>query len=74
VYPTDSPVAAEVVASVGPDAALPLVQLVGGAILPCPSTTDLAGLMKRAARSTAGDKVADLLIVGAGPAGLAAAV
>lgn len=76
LYPTDSPVAAEMLAEVGPDAALPLVQLVGGAILPCPSTADLAGLMQRAARSTApdGDEVADLLIVGAGPAGLAAAV
>lgn len=76
IYPTDSPVAAEMLAEVGPDAALPLVQLVGGAILPCPSTADLAGLMQRAARSTApdGDEVADLLIVGAGPAGLAAAV
>lgn len=55
------------------DMALPAVVLLGGSILQRPSTLDLArslGLLEQPDRAI----VYDLLVVGAGPAGLAAAV
>jgi thioredoxin reductase (NADPH) len=70
--PGDDPSASELVAGVD-DASLPLVRLPGGAELQGPS----AGQVSRAlgiGRELAPREEADLLVVGAGPAGLGAAV
>ena len=69
----DDPAAAGLVARLDDAASLPLVRLPGGVDLPGPST----GQVSRAlgiGRELAPREEADLLVVGAGPAGLGAAV
>lgn len=75
IYSPDSEIGAAVLAEAGRDALLPVVQQVGGALRSRPSVAEMARLMDAASTTAvAEDEVADLLIVGAGPAGLAAAV
>jgi thioredoxin reductase (NADPH) len=68
----DSDKGREFVAKAGPDAKLPLMVLADGRILSDPSNAEIA----EAAGAPAGleDQTFDLVIVGAGPAGLSAAV
>lgn len=76
VYTSDSPIGQEVLSLAEDDAELPLVQRVGGEILSRPTVAQLAEIMD--AFGNAGGReiaeIVDLLVVGAGPAGLAAAV
>jgi thioredoxin reductase (NADPH) len=68
----DDPGAAELVKELGPDD-LPLVRLPGGADLRGPTTGEVSRALG-IGRELAPDEEADLLVVGAGPAGLGAAV
>ncbi len=84
----DSEVGRSIVAVAGPDARLPLVRMPAkrsvssssaeemnaDEILSAPTLAQLAYLMYGSVADLAEDFVADLLVVGAGPAGLAAAV
>ncbi|HEX2155152.1 MAG TPA: FAD-dependent oxidoreductase [Acidimicrobiia bacterium] len=65
--------AEELLAALDPDAALPAVVLPDGAVLPRPSARELAERTGLTVAAT-GVRVHDLVILGAGPAGLAAAV
>lgn len=74
-YPADSEVGREVVALAGEHPSYPLVQSAANApVLSNPTMTQLGALMYGAPADLDPGEVVDLLIVGAGPAGLAAAV
>ncbi|CCH78800.1 putative thioredoxin reductase [Nostocoides japonicum T1-X7] len=74
VYAPDSPIGRELRATAGPDAAYPLVQAMGGPVLSRPTLGDLGGTMYGSPEDLDPSHVYDLVVVGAGPAGLAAAV
>jgi thioredoxin reductase (NADPH) len=69
----DSETGRDVLAAL-PGAALPVVQLVGRAPLAVRSVRELASSVYRSVSESSFEGVADLAVVGAGPAGLAAAV
>lgn len=73
-YRPDSPVGRELLAEVGDDAPLPLVSAFGRPTIPGATDRLVASGFYGSPRDLGDDFVADLLIVGAGPAGLAAAV
>ncbi|GAB3299288.1 FAD-dependent oxidoreductase [Epidermidibacterium keratini] len=73
-YPADSEVGQQIIAQAGDDARLPLVRTMTGEILQDPSLADLGEALSASVSELPEDFVADLLIVGAGPAGLASAV
>ena len=73
-YSVDSPVGAELTALAGEGAALPLLQSTGGDLVSNPSQADLGRLLYGAPAEVDTSSVCDLLVVGAGPAGLGAAV
>ena len=68
----DSEQGREILAKAGPDARLPLMLLPDGRALSDPSNAEIA--LAAGAPETLDDVLFDLLIVGAGPAGLSAAV
>ena len=68
----DSEQGREILARAGPDARLPLMLLPDGRALSDPSNAEIA--LAAGAPETLDDRTFDLLIVGAGPAGLSAAV
>jgi thioredoxin reductase (NADPH) len=72
VHPADSPTGRAIIASAGPDAALPVVEVMGRTVLVDPSDRRLAEAFGVVADVAA--VIYDLAIVGAGPAGLGAAV
>ena len=74
VYDPDSPIGQEMRAAAGPDAAYPLVQALGGPVLSRPTLGELGGTMFGSPADLEAEQVYDLVVVGAGPAGLAAAV
>lgn len=81
VYGSDSDVGREVIALAEPGARLPLVQdmrrVTGpqeGQVVSAPSNEQLGAALFGTPDDLAGDVVPDLIVVGAGPAGLAAAV
>lgn len=73
-YPPDSPVGREMLAEVGLDAPLPLVSAYGRPTIVGATDQLVASSFYGSPRDLGDDYVADLLVVGAGPAGLAAAV
>ncbi len=73
-YLPDSEVGREVLALAGEDAELPLVRTSGAQVLSNPTIADLGATLSGTADDLPAGYVADLAIVGAGPAGLAAAV
>jgi len=68
----DSEQGREILAKAGPDARLPLMLLPDGRALSDPSNAEIA--LAAGAPETLDERLFDLLIVGAGPAGLSAAV
>ena len=75
VHTPDSPAGIEVLATVGPDAELPLLQGPNGELtLSRPSNADLGAALYGRPTDIGEDAICDLVIVGAGPAGLGAAV
>jgi thioredoxin reductase (NADPH) len=72
VHPADSRVGERVVGASGSDAALPVVEVMGQKVLSNPTDRDVATAF--GAVVDVGNAVFDLAVVGAGPAGLAAAV
>ena len=71
VHPPDSPTGRAILEEAGAEAALPVVRLLGRTVLADPSNLDIArafGVVNDL------DEVFDLAVVGAGPAGLGAAV
>lgn len=73
-YRPDSPMGQEMLAEVGRDAALPLVSAYGRPTIVGATDQLVASSFYGSPRDLGDDYVADLLVVGAGPAGLAAAV
>lgn len=75
-YSPDSEVGRQIVDDAGDDATLPIVDVVNGPTLVNPTLQQLAGLLQGFGRPEGDelDRDYDLVIVGAGPAGLAAAV
>lgn len=76
-YPADSEpgrAALAALADLGVEPAFPVVHGMDGRVLANPSLAELGGLMYGAPVDLDPDEVYDLLVVGAGPAGLAAAV
>lgn len=73
-YLPDSPVGREMLADVGPDAELPLVSAYGRPTITAATDQLVASSFYGSPRDLGDDYIADLLVVGAGPAGLAAAV
>jgi thioredoxin reductase (NADPH) len=74
VFDADTSVGRELVAAVGPDPAFPLVQALQGPVMANPTLAELGGLMYGSPADLDPSEVYDLVVVGAGPAGLAAAV
>ena len=72
VHALDSPVGQELAEAAGPGARLPLVEVMGRTVLADPTNRELA--VAFGAVVDVADTVFDLAIVGAGPAGLGAAV
>lgn len=70
----DSEAGREILAAAGPDAAHPVLRTRLGDVLSNPGYMELGALMNRAAPPLPDDYVADLAVIGSGPAGLAAAV
>ncbi len=73
-FHADSEVGRELRALAGPDAAYPLVQTLDGRVYSNPSVREMGALLYPPPEGFNPDDVVDLVIVGAGPAGLAAAV
>ena len=73
-YPPDSEMGRQLVEEAGPGAPLPLLQSIRGPARPVSSVHDVAILIYGRPDDIEVDTVVDLAIVGAGPAGLAAAV
>ncbi|KQX76286.1 FAD-dependent oxidoreductase [Aeromicrobium sp. Root472D3] len=73
-YRPDSPVGRELLDEVGDDAPLPLVSAYGRPTIAGATDRLVASAYYGSPRDLGDDYVADLLIIGAGPAGLAAAV
>jgi len=73
-YPSHSEVGRALIEEAGPDAPLPLVQSIRGPARPVESVHDVAIQIYGRPDDIEVDTVVDLAIVGAGPAGLAAAV
>jgi thioredoxin reductase (NADPH) len=73
-YRPDSAVGRELFAEAGPDAPLPLVSAFGRPTIAAATERSVASGFYGSPHDLGDDYVADLLIVGAGPAGLAAAV
>lgn len=77
-FPPDSAVGQEVIAAAGPDARLPLVRstlpAANGQIASAPTNAELGAFIYGAPADLDTSRPVDLFIVGAGPAGLAAAV
>lgn len=73
-YLPDSDVGRQIIAQAGEDARLPIVRTMSGELLSDPSLAELGETMSGSVADLPEDFVADLLIVGAGPAGLASAV
>lgn len=73
-YPTDSEVGREVLALAGPDAPLPVLRSPTGEVMAAPTPADIGASIYGRAADLPADHVADLLVIGSGPAGLAAAV
>jgi thioredoxin reductase (NADPH) len=74
VYDTDTVVGRELVAAAGPDPAYPLVQALQSPVMTNPTLAELGGVMYGSPADLDPAEVYDLVVVGAGPAGLAAAV
>ncbi len=75
VYAPDSPIGQEVLGDLDGEAEFPVVQRVGGETMARPTVAQIAALVDAYGNpADAPDEVVDLLVVGAGPAGLAAAV
>ncbi|MBK9157835.1 MAG: FAD-dependent oxidoreductase [Propionibacteriaceae bacterium] len=75
VYQADSPIGREVIALTEPGARLPLVHWPTGNLLASvPTNAELGSALYGTPQDVAGEVVRDLIVVGAGPAGLAAAV
>lgn len=75
VHAPDTPAGLEVLAAAGPDAELPLLQGPHGELtLSRPSNADLGAALYGRPTDIGEDAICDLVIVGAGPAGLGAAV
>ena len=74
VFAVDTDAGRELVAAAGPDPRYPLVQAMHGPVLANPTLAQLGGLMYGSPSDLDPTEVHDLVIVGAGPAGLAAAV
>jgi thioredoxin reductase (NADPH) len=75
VHGPDSPAGIEVLAAAGPDAQLPVLQVPNGELtLSRPSNADLGAALYGRPTDIGPDAICDLVIVGAGPAGLGAAV
>jgi thioredoxin reductase (NADPH) len=72
VHDAGSPIGAAIVDRAGPDARLPLVEVMGSTVLSDPTNRELA--VAFGASVDVGPTVFDLAVVGAGPAGLGAAV
>jgi thioredoxin reductase (NADPH) len=72
LHEASSPVGASIVARAGPEARLPLVEVMGSTVLSGPTNRELA--MAFGASVDVGSTGFDLAVVGAGPAGLGAAV
>lgn len=70
----DSPTGLEMRRDAGPDPVYPLVATRGGPVLSNPSLAQLGRFMSGAQEPIDPETVIDLLVVGAGPAGLAASV
>lgn len=73
-YPADSDVGREVIALAEPGAEFPLLRSMTGDVHSKPSNADIGEAMFGSVRDLPDCYVADLCVVGAGPAGLAAAV
>lgn len=73
VHTPDSDMGRRIIAEADPGAALPLFTVLGGAPLSDPSISDIGAHLSNPLEGLA-DTVIDLAVVGAGPAGLAAAV
>lgn len=73
-HPSDSPVGRRLLALAGDNPRFPLVQALDGPVMQNPTLGDLGAIYYGTPGDLAPDRVFDLLIVGAGPAGLAAAV
>lgn len=73
-YAPDTEIGRGIVAAAGPDPTFPLVEVTGRTVLHNPSLAQLGSLMYGHPSDLDEDEVVDLLVVGAGPAGLAAAV
>ncbi|WP_141015029.1 NAD(P)/FAD-dependent oxidoreductase [Nocardioides sambongensis] len=73
-YPLESEVSEHLHEMAGPEPTYPLVKAFTGDLLQAPTLADLGALMFGRVSDLGTDHVADLLVVGAGPAGLAAAV
>lgn len=73
-YRPDSPTGREMLAEVGPDAALPLVSAYGRPTIVGATDQLVASSFYGSPSDLGADYVADLVVIGAGPAGLAAAV
>jgi thioredoxin reductase (NADPH) len=75
VHAPDSPAGTEVLAAAGPDAQLPVLQGPNGELtMSRPSNADLGAALYGRPTDIGPDAICDLVIVGAGPAGLGAAV
>ena len=73
-HPAGSPEGQEIIDAAGPGARLPILRTFTGAILPAATAAAAAEAMYGGYDEIPAGQVADVLIVGAGPAGLAAAV
>lgn len=73
-HPSDSPVGRRLLALAGDNPRFPLVQALDGPVLQNPSLGDLGAIYYGTPADLGPERIFDLLIVGAGPAGLAAAV
>lgn len=73
-YTPDSAVGRDLVAAAGEDARLPIVSAYGRTVIAGANEQLVASTFYGSPASLGADHVADLLIIGAGPAGLAAAV
>ena len=75
VHSPDSPAGVEVLAAAGPGAQLPVIQGANGEMtMSRPSNADLGAALYGRPTDIGPDAICDLVIVGAGPAGLGAAV
>jgi thioredoxin reductase (NADPH) len=73
-YPRDSAVGREISALTDPEAPLPLLRATNGQVYARPSVAEIGAALYGTSDTWPPDYVADLLVVGGGPAGLGAAV